>query len=472
MEEMPYYEREFELRFLRDRGNAFQDLFSDLMERAFPRDFRRTKSHGNLGDLKCDGYLQSSKTVFQVYGPDELRRLDRLLQKIEKDFSEALCEWPNLMKTWVFVHNSRGLPSQAVRKFEELAQESGLGVEPWGFGELLAVLRRLSAADLHGIFGGPSPRDASHSELRPEALQRYWRWLRARRDDPPTSLSARILSGIQLSVPLITPEMAETLSEEIERRGRPEDTAARSRYLRSPANRIPVPPVFDLNTLHALLPKDRALLVLGDAGSGKSTFMRRLAASEAERLLERGLKRGSRRTPVLVELGQFNRERSIMELIIASVTAPNCGILRDQILAMLSRGHILILLDGADDVAAPEMRKECFAQISMLTQQYPRCRYIVTSRHFPVPPFAFPRLEMGPLQNYAIEKAIRALFPAKRSLSDVLGWEISYAGDDDELRPAISRLCRRPLTLGLVLFAASKGKIFPKTLFGAYQNNG
>jgi hypothetical protein len=41
------------------QGTAFQDLFADLMELAFPSDFQRIRSYGNQGDHKCDGYLDS-----------------------------------------------------------------------------------------------------------------------------------------------------------------------------------------------------------------------------------------------------------------------------------------------------------------------------------------------------------------------------------------------------------------------------
>jgi hypothetical protein len=37
------------------RGTAFQDLLADLMELAYPRDFRRIRPYGNRGDQQCDG---------------------------------------------------------------------------------------------------------------------------------------------------------------------------------------------------------------------------------------------------------------------------------------------------------------------------------------------------------------------------------------------------------------------------------
>ncbi len=57
MNETHYYKREFELRYLKSRGGALQDLFLELMEHAYPDNFQRIQPHGNTGDLKCDSYL-------------------------------------------------------------------------------------------------------------------------------------------------------------------------------------------------------------------------------------------------------------------------------------------------------------------------------------------------------------------------------------------------------------------------------
>lgn len=51
------------------QGTAFQDLFADLMEQAFPGDFQRIRPYGNQGDQKCDGYLASSRMrILRVTG--------------------------------------------------------------------------------------------------------------------------------------------------------------------------------------------------------------------------------------------------------------------------------------------------------------------------------------------------------------------------------------------------------------------
>jgi hypothetical protein len=71
------------------QGTAFQDLFADLMELAYPRDFQRIRPYGNQGDQKCDGYLASTKAAFQVYAPRTMKQA-QLSKKACGDFDGAV----------------------------------------------------------------------------------------------------------------------------------------------------------------------------------------------------------------------------------------------------------------------------------------------------------------------------------------------------------------------------------------------
>ena len=145
---------EFELRFLRVRGGEFQDLFAELMKNACPGDFRRVRAHGNAGDFKCDGYWESKRTVFQAYGPGEIRSVAKLLKKIDDDFNGATAYWAGRMERWIFVHNSRqGLPPQAVQKLSDLRnRHGGVTVDFWGYEELHQVLLTISPERLCAMF--------------------------------------------------------------------------------------------------------------------------------------------------------------------------------------------------------------------------------------------------------------------------------------------------------------------------------
>lgn len=90
------------------RGEAFQDLFADIMTRRHRGDFVRTRPWSQEGDRKNDGYLRSSRRLFQVYAPDEMSAKETI-KKIKDDFAGALKHWDKHLSEWVFVHNARGL---------------------------------------------------------------------------------------------------------------------------------------------------------------------------------------------------------------------------------------------------------------------------------------------------------------------------------------------------------------------------
>jgi hypothetical protein len=141
------------------RGAAFQDFFAEIMEAAYPGDFERVRAYGNRGDLKCDGLLRSSGTVFQVYAP-RYQKVALLLRKIGQDFAGAKEHWANTMRAWTFVHNDpEGLPADVVRAVVALEQENpGIAIETWACDRLKSVCVALPRLKLVGLFGRPPSR--------------------------------------------------------------------------------------------------------------------------------------------------------------------------------------------------------------------------------------------------------------------------------------------------------------------------
>ena len=80
-----FFGQHFRIAFLESKGSAFETLFTRIMAHAYPNDFEPVAPYGNQGDLKCDGYRASDKTVFQCYGPST-PTLDKLLAKMKRDF--------------------------------------------------------------------------------------------------------------------------------------------------------------------------------------------------------------------------------------------------------------------------------------------------------------------------------------------------------------------------------------------------
>ena len=64
-----YYEVAFKAAYLEKRGNAFQDFFSEIMEKCHPSDFQRVRPWGRDGDKKNDGRLRSGVQYFRYMPP-------------------------------------------------------------------------------------------------------------------------------------------------------------------------------------------------------------------------------------------------------------------------------------------------------------------------------------------------------------------------------------------------------------------
>ena len=116
-----------ELKLRKVSGDAFQDFFSNVMQKCHGDDFVRVRPFGRKGDKGCDGYLQSNGQVFQCYGAinGDAGKVDYLIGKIKEDFEKAKSKIPSIMKEWYMVHNLvDGLPIEAIEVLDELKKEN------------------------------------------------------------------------------------------------------------------------------------------------------------------------------------------------------------------------------------------------------------------------------------------------------------------------------------------------------------
>ena len=152
--EKVFYKDQFEIRFLRAKGNAFQSLFNELMGYAFKEDYMPCRPWGNRGDQKNDGFLKSERRLFQVYAPNEMTESEAI-KKIDEDFNGAKKHWSKYFDKWAFVHNAQdGLPPHIQRMILELEKDNpGIKLDPWGYIELLEVFKKLDREDLEQWIG-------------------------------------------------------------------------------------------------------------------------------------------------------------------------------------------------------------------------------------------------------------------------------------------------------------------------------
>jgi len=163
MDKLEYfsYDMKFQLAYKDKKGDAFQDFFSEIMEKCHPGDFQRSRPWGPDGDKKNDGYLWSERTLFQVYAPNEMRA-DDAIAKIDKDFHGALEYWRGDFDKWIFVHNAKdGLGPRIQKKLIELDTcYSPIIVRAWGYEELWQKVLSLDEPGRISLLGVvPSNRD-------------------------------------------------------------------------------------------------------------------------------------------------------------------------------------------------------------------------------------------------------------------------------------------------------------------------
>ncbi|MFN8457356.1 MAG: SUMF1/EgtB/PvdO family nonheme iron enzyme [Anaerolineae bacterium] len=141
------------------------------------------------------------------------------------------------------------------------------------------------------------------------------------------------------------------------------------------------------------------LVVLGDPGSGKTTLLRYLTLLYARDLAEgSGLVRDklslgeSGHLPILLplrQIGAFLRPRPdqgteghalLLEFLRESLTNERIPVPDDFFDEWLNQGRAVILLDGLDEVADPDLRRRVARLVEALARAYPNCRCLVTSR--------------------------------------------------------------------------------------------
>ncbi len=141
------------------------------------------------------------------------------------------------------------------------------------------------------------------------------------------------------------------------------------------------------------------LVVLGDPGSGKTTLLRYVALLYARDLAENSAQVQQQLAlaesgfwPILLplrQIGAFLKARPdegldghalLLQFLFRSLKNERIELPADFFDQALKEGQAVILLDGLDEVADPELRRRVSQLVEAFTRAYPACRYVVTSR--------------------------------------------------------------------------------------------
>tara|TARA_R100000306_G_scaffold62594_1_gene75143 strand:+ start:76693 stop:77646 length:954 start_codon:yes stop_codon:yes gene_type:complete len=146
----------FKLKLHQLSGEAFQQLFNDLMEAQYGADYCPVQPWGSQGDGGNDGFLKSEGLYFQVYGPSshELNPA-RAATKAAKDFEKLKANWPDL-KAYTFVFNDRfrGVPPPVLEALRQVSEAYDIPTDCMKGGDLERLFLELSDAKKAAIVNG------------------------------------------------------------------------------------------------------------------------------------------------------------------------------------------------------------------------------------------------------------------------------------------------------------------------------
>ncbi len=242
-----------------------------------------------------------------------------------------------------------------------------------------------------------------------------------------------------------------------------------------------------LGVLEATIQNHR-LVILGDPGSGKSTFVNHLALCLAGQKLEPQAgwlmrlsgwpKSETDLVPITVILRDFARwvpadakkpePRHLWDFILTRLEAQNLAFVAAPLEAALEKGHAVVLLDGLDEIPTQKQRTFIRDAVAAFFTRYAKSRVVVTCRKLSYQDPAwqlqgFPDFELAPFDKEKIEHFIKAWYAELARLAVVKPEEAaSSAGRLLQAirRPDLWRLAPNPLLLTVMaLVHTHKGQL-------------
>jgi hypothetical protein len=111
----------FENKIFKADGNAFESLFTEIMNFAEP-DFQQIKPWGNIGDKKNDGYIPSKGIYYQVFAPEDIRKsYPEVIEKLKTDLKGLLAQWSPVNEFYFVVNDKfKGVNPEAEQTIKSL----------------------------------------------------------------------------------------------------------------------------------------------------------------------------------------------------------------------------------------------------------------------------------------------------------------------------------------------------------------
>ena len=229
-------------------------------------------------------------------------------------------------------------------------------------------------------------------------------------------------------------------------------------------------------------PQQRGLLLVGDPGSGKSTFLRMTAAVLAhaglgqpwalEHPAARAFVQARGEVPLpifmrLSELSAFVEDSAaeqgygptapgwLVRFLCRQCEGLGVGVRSEVVEAWLRRGRVVVLLDGLDEIPGTRLRQQVGRLVSGALAEgvYGRCRFAVTSRPLQDEPYALPMTPrtLAGLTGEAVETFLQRWAALAGESGGRFEGPEAYAADlleqSRSAPAAIRRMLRNPLML-------------------------
>ncbi|HEY6347066.1 MAG TPA: SUMF1/EgtB/PvdO family nonheme iron enzyme [Bryobacteraceae bacterium] len=233
--------------------------------------------------------------------------------------------------------------------------------------------------------------------------------------------------------------------------------------------------------------RGRRLVIVGDPGAGKSTFLRRIAYSVAGKLLgieqtiAEPLAGDAPPFPILVRVAELSglptgpADTAAPLLDLLAKRGLDYGLPERFLRRRIEEGPCLLLLDGLDEAASEEARETVARLVERASGAWRNCRFVVTTRPQAYREEAvlkgFDEARIGPLDPAAVRifltRWCEALSPESPRKAEEHARELIQAV---ESKPEIWRMARNPVMLTAVAVLHWNEKRMPEQRADLYDS--